>query len=345
MARAAGTAVKTPPEVPTAHGLRQSLMIALGSLGLRGRRIALLDFPDYANVGDSAIWLGERAALRELGARLVYACHQRSYSRRLLERLIGDGCLCLSGGGNFGDPYPAHQSFRERVLSDFPSTEIIQLPQTICFVDLHGISRVKELVQRHPRFTLMVRDRPSLEMARHELDVPAALCPDMAFGLGSMSRRRPSELETIGLCRTDFEGSRVLARLGEHQIPVTDWVQDTPSFVRRVVERGEQTAANHPRLLGWARATSALVFDSMARERLDRGMRVVERARVVITDRLHGHILCMLAGIPHVIVDTRFGKVRDFHETWTVGSPLVRTADSAEMAVKLARDLAARGNC
>lgn len=336
--------MNVPGEVPTAQGLRQKVVTTLGGFGLRGRRVALLDFPDYSNVGDSAIWLGERATLRELGARLVYACHQQSYSRRLLDHLIGDGCLCLSGGGNFGDLYPPHQAFRERVLADFPRNEIIQLPQTICFSDPGGTRRVREMLQRHPRFTLMVRDRPSLELARHELDVPAALCPDMAFGLGSLSRRRRPELEVIGLCRTDFEGSRVLARLGELQIPVTDWVQDAKSFVRWAAKRSERMAADHPRLLGWSKAVSALVFDAIARERLERGMRILERARAVITDRLHGHVLCMLAGIPHVIVDTRFGKVRRFHEAWTAGSPLVRTADSAEEAVRLARDLAAGGD-
>jgi pyruvyl transferase EpsO len=284
---------------------------------------------------------GSAGGASKIRARLVYTCHQRSYSRRLLERLIGGGCLCLSGGGNFGDLYPAHQAFRERVLSDFPHHDIIQLPQTVCFSEFHSIRRAKEVLQRHPRFTLMVRDRPSLEVARHELAVPTLLCPDMAFGLTSPGRHRRPELDVIGLCRTDFEGSGVLAGLADQQIPVEDWIQDAPSFIRQVAERGERVVAAHPRSLGWARAGSALFFDSMARGRLERGMRILERARVVITDRLHGHILCVLAGIPHVIVDTRFGKMRAFHEAWTAGSPLVRAADSTEMAVKLARELAA----
>src|SRR5262249_58384496 len=124
-------------------------MTNLESFNLRGRRVALLDFPDYSNVGDSAIWLGERAALREVGAGLVYACHRRSYSRPLLERLIGDGSICLSGGGNFGDLYPAHQAFRERVLADFPRHQIIQLSQTLYSLDPANILSVREVIRRH----------------------------------------------------------------------------------------------------------------------------------------------------------------------------------------------------
>ncbi|RZM06107.1 MAG: exopolysaccharide biosynthesis protein, partial [Sphingomonas sp.] len=34
-----------------------------------GSRYALVDFPDHANVGDSAIWLGELAMLRQVTGR------------------------------------------------------------------------------------------------------------------------------------------------------------------------------------------------------------------------------------------------------------------------------------
>src|SRR5262249_27578005 len=143
--------------------------------------------------------------------------------------------------------------------------------------------------------------------------VPAVLCPDMTFGLEGLGRRGEPEVEVLRLCRSDFEGSRVLARLGEYGVPVTDWIEDTPSLVRAMFERLDRLDANHPRRLGWMRATSAVAFDYLARERLARGMRILHRARAVISDRLHGHILCVIAGIPHVIVDTRYGKVRRFH--------------------------------
>ncbi len=42
-----------------------------------GEPVALLDFPNHMNVGDAAIWLGERALLRSLGVPVAYACDQR----------------------------------------------------------------------------------------------------------------------------------------------------------------------------------------------------------------------------------------------------------------------------
>ena len=58
--------------------------------------------------------------------------------------------------------------------------------------------------------------------------------------------------------------------------------------------------------------------------------------RVVITDRLHAHILSLLLGIPNVILDNSYGKLHDFYHTWTSGGGLVRWARDPEHAIALA---------
>lgn len=333
---------------PPPHGvslvdkLRHQLTTTLEQLNLRGRRVALLDFPHYPNVGDSAIWLGEQVAFRRLGARVVYACHSRSYSRRRLARRIKDGVICLSGGGNFGDLYHAHQELRERVLADFPDHEIVQLPQTISFADRSRIPAVGDVVRRHRRFTLLLRDRPSVELAERHWGVKPVLCTDMAFALGSLARPRRSDVDVLALRQSVYESTGVLDCLRKCSMPVVDWGErDDPSRLQYLVRRSERVGQDHPRLFGWAaHAAGAVSFNTMALARLERGRRVIERGRVVITDRLHGHILCLLADIPHVLLDNRYGKVLSFHDAWTSGSPLVRKADTAEMAVRFARQLA-----
>src|SRR3546814_18201876 len=48
--------------------------------------LALVDYPDHSNVGDSAIWLGEIAYLeRELHVRPSYYCALRDYSASALK--------------------------------------------------------------------------------------------------------------------------------------------------------------------------------------------------------------------------------------------------------------------
>ena len=38
---------------------------------------------------------------------------------------------------------------------------------------------------------------------------------------------------------------------------------------------------------------------------------------LVVTDRLHAHILSLLLDIPHVLLDNSYGKVAGFADQWT----------------------------
>ena len=52
--------------------LRAKLREAIQGIVAPGSRVALLDFPRYRNVGDSAIWLGERRLLTEIRVETAY---------------------------------------------------------------------------------------------------------------------------------------------------------------------------------------------------------------------------------------------------------------------------------
>jgi len=48
-------------------------------------------------------------------------------------------------------------------------------------------------------------------------------------------------------------------------------------------------------------------------------MEMIAAGEVLMTDRLHGHILALLMGVPNVLMNNTCGKVRAFFETWTSG--------------------------
>jgi pyruvyl transferase EpsO len=52
-------------------------------------------------------------------------------------------------------------------------------------------------------------------------------------------------------------------------------------------------------------------------------VRLLAAGRRVVTDRLHGHILCLLVGIPHCLYDNSYGKNREFYRAWTSSSDFV----------------------
>lgn len=54
------------------------------------------------------------------------------------------------------------------------------------------------------------------------------------------------------------------------------------------------------------------------------GIYLLKQSRLVITNRLHGHILCILLGIPHILLPNSYYKNESFYETWTYQIPFCK---------------------
>ena len=119
---------------------------------LAGQPFALVDFPDHANVGDSAIWLGTTAFFRRQHAvEPRYVASIAAFSPAALRRAHPEGPILIHGGGNFGDLWPRHQAFRERLLETFPDRLIVQLPQSPPRRETRGRTRPNITTRIPPR--------------------------------------------------------------------------------------------------------------------------------------------------------------------------------------------------
>lgn len=296
--------------------------------------VALIEFPNHANVGDSAIYLGQLACLEAVGApRPCYICDFCSYDRAELASRLAGGSILLSGGGTFGDIWDLHHRRREEIIAAFPSNPIVQLPQTIHFQHRDALARTRAVVNTHPDFTLLVRDRRSLDIAREEFAVPTYLCPDMAFCLGPLARPAPPTEPVVWLARTDQEAMGHPS--DSFPIPSKDWLDETVTL-RAAYTQALIRLVDHLPLAHAFRDRLSASYEPLARQRLLRGCRLLSSGSAVVTDRLHGHILSLLLGIPHVLLDNSSGKVRAFYETWTTECDLVRWGESMAEALAVA---------
>lgn len=259
-----------------------------------GDRYALLDFPDHANVGDSAIWLGELAMLRAItGREPDCICTWHDFDERALRAACPDGIVFLHGGGNLGDIWPHHQRLRETVLATLSDRRVVQLPQSIHFRDATAAARFATVAAAHPALTLYVRDHPSLGIARDMVGPSAAIAPDSAFALGPQPRQK-ADVPLLALMRTDVERDAHDPALAPGTL-ACDWLDDEGTV------EGDHAA--------------------QALARVRRGLRLLSRGEAIVTDRLHGHILALLLDIPHVVLDNDYGKIGRYVEAWTSASP------------------------
>mmetsp|Transcript_30410 Transcript_30410/g.49163 ORF Transcript_30410/g.49163 Transcript_30410/m.49163 type:complete len:698 (-) Transcript_30410:489-2582(-) len=314
-----------------------------------GAPAVILDYPDHPNVGDQAIWMGEKIFFEQHNIPLVFECASYLKGRYRYDshdcdldevaRKIGkDGIIFLHGGGNFRNVpnkprLGYYQTFRHKVIQRFPNNPIVFLPQTINFESKFPevLEEAKAVINSHSNLTLLFRDEISLAFAQmHFTNARSILCPDMAFmiglighgWLGSQTIFNPSSLpppshKMVWIARVDAEAitDRKMISSWDSKLGIrTDW-------------------KHMPR-------STKLGFNPRASDLVERGMALLAQGNVVVTDRLHGMILGYLLGRTVVAMDNNYGKVSKYYNTFLYRDPNVFWAKDEPEAQLMASILA-----
>jgi pyruvyl transferase EpsO len=299
-----------------------------------GGPLAIVDFPNIRNVGDSAIWLGEWAYLMSRKvARPAYVSTMHDFSAEELDARMPSGPIFIHGGGNFGDIWEAHQDFREKVLQRWPGRPVIQFPQSIHYKSQARAEKTARIIAQHRNFTLLVRDEESKHFAEKHFDCRVMLCPDMAVCIGALQGPQNPQLPVLAMLREDLEKAGTHDRSVLDGIPVEDWIAEPwlPVRIAKAMGMAGAFATFDPMRVRLGR------FNGAARQRFGRGIRQIGRARAIVTDRLHVHILSLLLGRPHAVLDNSYGKIARFMAAFSGGTDLSYRASSLADAVEWAR--------
>ena len=314
------------------------------------KNVALVNFPNHGNPGDSALWLGAKASLRRLGAHVRYQCAWDTYSPTALARSLPHGPVLINGGGNFGDLYAGQQGLRERLLAELRGRPIVQLPQSMHFREKTNLDRNRRLVADHGKVTLIAREQESEARFRASFDAPVLLAPDCAFGLRSLrAPKEPPTADILWLHRKPGDAEYVDHGGPPPDISVVDveWIDQQPQepawrLRHRTARAGNEwlrpRAARDPR---WARRVwrpLSWTLDPLGWGFTLRGIDILSRGRFLVTDKLHGHIMATLAGLPHVVMDNSYGKVSATYRSWTHQSELAQWADDGDQARAIITD-------
>lgn len=298
--------------------------------------VAMVDFPNYRNVGDSAIWLGQMAYLASHhGKSPSYISELGDHSHDRLDQAMPSGPILVTGGGTFGDIWPGHQELRESILERWPGRLVVQLPQSIHYMAQENAGRMARAIARHGNFVLLVRDGESKAFAERRFDCPVHLCPDMAFAMGPLEPLAAPRFPVLAMLRGDRERASAYDLSACPGLPVEDWIEESRAAIRVAKALGAAGAASlDPERIRQGKLQAA------ARARVRRGIRQISRGRALVTDRLHVHICSLLIGRPHAVLDNSYGKVRRFMAAFSGGTELSHRAASLDEAVAWARDRA-----
>jgi len=290
--------------------------------------VALVGFPDHSNVGDSAIWLGELAYLRAQSVDIAYSCSSASYRKENLERHTElDTPILIHGGGYFGDIWKEPLDFMLQVVMDFPDRPIIVMPQTIHFASSGQLERVRDLVNRHSEIVICTRDHRSEDFARQHFEHPVVLSPDSAVFLDLHSSGGGTGI--LYIAREDREAAADQLTVLGPEIVKMDWLglpaptsrARASSVVLHRTKKRIHSRISGRESAGWHEHLAASTRNALAKRRLERGVRLLTSGGLVVTDRLHAHILSALLDLPNVVLDNSYGKVRAYFESWSANLP------------------------
>lgn len=282
-----------------------------------------LMMPDHGNTGDIFIYFGERAFLKTTGFNCLEETTMRSFASRNPE--IGqEDLLVFRGGGWFGDIWPNGPHFLLDVLSSRKDNPVLILPQSVHFSQNDALEEMRRAIAAHGKTTLCVRDRASFRFAEANFDCRVVLAPDSAF-FWDPGRDGSSGSGDLLITRNDRESPAIpdlQASIGNPAVTAADWPSiDSPDCEFRIMCKLRDQGAN-----GFD------VFDRFARDIwcrhvANRAIRLFRPFGTVWSTRLHGAILALLMDKRTIMIDNRFGKSKNFYDTWLTDCDGVRMQD------------------
>ncbi len=278
-------------------------------------KVVYVDYPMYHNIGDLAILLGAHYFLQENFLKPIHNFSVANFPWG--SEIPDDTVIMCQGGGNFGDLWGDFQKFRERLVASYPRNRIVMLPQSIYFADSGAATRMRAVFERHNDLHIFARERNSREhlLARF----PAAnvqLCPDMAHALWPriyLDRERNSK--ELYLFRDDKERNAAAVERAPHGVDAIDWSAIiTPEDQAEARKIATSSASADEQFQAWLQHATKM---------FNRAMNLFAGYGHLTTDRLHGHIIACLTGLPNTFVANAYHKNESYYETWT--KPLSQT--------------------
>ncbi|SFT99788.1 polysaccharide pyruvyl transferase family protein [Halomonas saccharevitans] len=303
-------------------------------------RVVMFLAADYGNIGDLAISAAQQGFLaRSLpGYRVVPIPISRTREViRSLRRQVGpDDLVTTVGGGNMGSLYPDIEALRQLVIRSFPNNRIICFPQTLDWDDSQAsqkaLARIVRTYSRHPDIHVFAREsvtHAKLEaMFAGHTNVTVGYSPDIVLRAspGDLGARANAQPTGILLCMRD-DCERALDSRQREQVAAA--LAGTGLAV--------QTTDTHA---GGSRLDESRRSQLLA-DKLDQ----FGASRLVVTDRLHGMILAVVAGTPCMVYPNANHKIRQTWLDWLADQPWIKflAPDDFEMLPEAVEALLAGG--
>lgn len=282
------------------------------------KKVFFIGTPDHCNIGDHAITVATYKVLRAvLGDIDIEEIAIMDFARKLpylLHNIRPDDLIILQGGGNMGNIYWRNERIRREVITHFPKNMKIIFPETIYYdktTDGRKDFELSKRVYKNSNTIIFAREQKSYEIMKEAYPWSKIfLVPDIVCYLApyDVCEKR----EKVGLCfRNDLEKS------------VSN--SECKRIYEAIAMRGEKAD-----LFDMMYPSNWKVGKSSRKKIVEKKIRELASYKYVITDRLHGMILCFITGTPCVAISKYNHKIQSFYDTWFKDVSYIRCLNSSD---------------
>ena len=263
------------------------------------RNFIVIGSPNHGNLGDIAITYAPLKLLRQLYPNdNIFDINMSEFPVEIdaIYHLIKpQDIIVLQGGGNFGNIYPDDEMIRKYVIARFSRNKIIMFPQSVWYSDdLEGEKQLvadSEFYSQRKNLLLVARDKYSYEIFNKYFSVPSKQLSDVV-----LTQKAEGNFQR--------EGVLVCFRKDKEQLLQENDKKKILEAVRNLYDKVEIT-------------DTVIEFDGNKGERDEKLIEKLEefqRAKLVVTDRLHGLIFSIITNTPCIVFPTKGNKITSTFE-------------------------------
>ena len=245
------------------------------------KRFVLFGTPEYNNLGDHAIAWAMFNFLKknfpDVEVLEIPESHILSNFEVVAKEITDKDIICLVGGGNLENQYIDQRIIRNAAISTFKNNKIVVFPQSVYYTNnSNGRKALKEdrsVFEKHTNLYIFARDIISYNLMQKYYQTCNVYCvPDIVLSIQGQARSYVREGQILCL-RNDVEG-------------------------RLSVEDKEKIETLYP----CAKSLDTCLKEDIACDlRVEKILELLDefsRAKLVVTDRLHGVIFCAITNTP-----------------------------------------------
>lgn len=273
--------------------------------------------PEHSNIGDHAITIATQNMLNKHNIQYIEISDNKLLELNLYGFLnvFNGRTILVNGGGNLGTLwFRVEDVFRNLIINNKKST-IICLPNTIYYEDSdYGLSEFENSIKiynAHKKLVIYAREKISYDIMQKAYQ-NVVLVPDMVLSL-DFSEEKFAREGCLLCLRSDLEKTMSDTSLNEIKKVASD-IFRTYAFTDMCTPYSFPTEKRYDEVI--------------------KKINEFKKAKLVITDRLHGMIFCAITGTPCIVVNSKSHKVKGCYE-WIKHLEYIKFADDTSEILNL----------